>query len=115
MMDNKTSKDVKGFNQSQQTTLQHTPPDIHCTNFTKRAIWTWRNHFTTGIASLPKSFLIANWCRLTNQCNYTVNTLHPHHQNPALSTFEPIEGSFSFNATSMASLGIKVLVHLKPA
>jgi hypothetical protein len=34
-MDNKTSKDVKDFIQSQQTSLKYTPLDIHCTNSTE--------------------------------------------------------------------------------
>jgi hypothetical protein len=55
-MDDKTSKDVEDFIQSQQTSLQYTPPDIHRTNSTKQAIRTWKNHFTAGIPSLPKSF-----------------------------------------------------------
>ncbi len=114
-MDNKTSKDVEDFIQSQQTTLQYTPLDIHHTNSAKRAIWMWKNHFTTGIASLPKSFPIANCCRLTNQCNYTMNMLRPCRQNPTLSAFESTEGFFSFDATPMAPPGTKVLVHLKPA
>jgi hypothetical protein len=50
-MDNKTSKDVKDFIKAKQTSLQYTPPDIHCTNSTKRAICTWKNHFTTGITA----------------------------------------------------------------
>jgi hypothetical protein len=59
-MDNETSKDVEDFIKSQQMTLQYTPPDIHRTNSAKRAIRTWKNHFTAGIASLPKSFPVAN-------------------------------------------------------
>jgi hypothetical protein len=55
-MDNKTSKDAEDFIQSQQTSLQYTPSDIHCTNSAKRAIYTWKNHFIAGIASLPKIF-----------------------------------------------------------
>jgi hypothetical protein len=39
-MDNKTSKDVKNVIQSQQTSLQYTPPDINCTNSAARAIHT---------------------------------------------------------------------------
>jgi hypothetical protein len=72
-MNNKTLKDVKDFIQSQQTSLQYTPPDIHCTNSAKQAICTWKNHFTAGIASLPKSSPSTSWCPLTNQCNYTIN------------------------------------------
>ena len=44
-MDNETSKDVKDFIQSQHVALQYTPPDIHHTNSTERAIHTWKNHF----------------------------------------------------------------------
>ncbi len=114
-MDNETSKDVEDFIKSQQTTLQYTPPDIHHTNSAKMVIRMWKNHPTAGIASLPKSYPVANWCCLTNQCNYTVNMLQPCCQNPALSTFEAMEGSFSFDATPMAPPGTKVLVHLKPS
>jgi hypothetical protein len=110
-MDKKPSKDVKDFIQSQQTSLQYTPLDIHRTNSTEQAICTWKNPFTAGIASLPKSFPIAYWCRLTNQCNYTINMLCPCHQNPCLSTFEVMEGSYAFDATPMAPPGTKVLVH----
>jgi hypothetical protein len=35
-MDNETSKDVEDFIKSQQTTLQYTPLDIHCTNSAER-------------------------------------------------------------------------------
>jgi hypothetical protein len=113
-MDNETSKDVKEFINSQHTTLQYMPPDIHCTNSAERAIRTWKYHFSAGIASLPKSFPIDIWCRLTNQCDYTINMLHPCCQNPLLSAFEAMEESFSFDTMPMAPPGTKVLVHLKP-
>jgi hypothetical protein len=110
----KTSKDGKDFIQSQQTSLQYTSPDIHCTNSAKQAIFTWKNHFTAGIANLPKSFPITNWCCLTNQCNYMINMLCPCCQNPLLSAFEAMEGSYLFDAKPMAPPGTKVLLHLKP-
>jgi hypothetical protein len=84
-MDNKTSKDVEDFIQSQLTTLQYTPPDIHCTNSAKQAICTWKNHFTTGIASQPKSFPIANWCCLTTQMQ-----LHNQHALSLLPESPPL-------------------------
>ncbi len=61
-----------------------------------------------------KIFPIANWCRLTNQCNYTINMLCPCCQNPLLSSFEAMEGSYSFDAPPMAPPCTKVLVHLEP-
>jgi hypothetical protein len=113
-MDNETSKNVKDFIKSQKTSLQYTPLDIHCTNSAKQAICTWKNHFTAGIASLPTSFPITIWCHLTNQWDYTINMLCPCRQNPLLSAFEAMEGSYLFDATPMAPPGTKVLVHLKP-
>jgi hypothetical protein len=113
-LDNKTSKDVKAFVATEQTCIQYTPPDIHCTNPAKRAIRTWKNHFLAGMAGLPKSFPIANWCCLTMHCDATLNMLCPCCQNPLLSAHEALEGSFSFNATPMAPLGTEVLIHMKP-
>jgi hypothetical protein len=113
-MDNEISHDVKKFIQAQQTRLQYTPPDMHRTNPAVRAIRTWKNHFIAGIAGLPKTFPIANWCRLTKQCNTTLNMLRPCRRNPLLSAHEALKGSFSFDATPMAPLGTEVLIHMKP-
>ena len=101
-LDNKMSHEVEAFVSSQHTHLQYTPPDMHCTNPAERAIQTWKNHFLSGIAGLPKSFPIANWCRLTTQCDATLNMLCPCRQNPRLSAHEALEGTFSFDATPMA-------------
>jgi hypothetical protein len=103
-LNNKSSKDVETFVAMEKTCIQYTPPDIHCTNPAKQAICTWKNHFCAGMTGLPKSFLIANWCRLTTQCDTTLNMLCLYHQNPLLLAHEALEGSFSFDATHMAPL-----------
>jgi hypothetical protein len=59
-LDNKTSKELEVFVATEQTHIKYTPPDIHRTNPTKRAIRTCKNHFLAGMADLPKSFPIAN-------------------------------------------------------
>jgi hypothetical protein len=99
---------------TEQTCIQYTPLDIHCTNPTKRAICTWKNHFLAGMVGLPKLFPMANWCRLTTQCNTTVNMLHPCCYNPLLLTHKALIGLFSFDATPMPPLGTEVLIHMKP-
>jgi hypothetical protein len=111
---NKTSHDVKAFIVVEQVKIQYTPPDMHCTNPAKRAVRTWKNHFTAGIPGIPSLFPITNWCQLTPQSNMTLNMMHPCHLNPLLSAHKAMEGSFLFNAMPLASLGTKVLVHLKP-
>jgi hypothetical protein len=71
-------------------------------------------YFTAGIAGIPLFFLIANWCQLTPQSDTTLNMMRSCCLNPLLSAHKAVDGSFSFNATPLAPLGTKVLVHLKP-
>jgi hypothetical protein len=59
-MDNKTSHDVENFILKENTWLQYTLPNNHCTNQAEWEIWTWKNHFFSGITGLPKTFSIAN-------------------------------------------------------
>jgi hypothetical protein len=113
-LDNKTSKDLKLFVATKQTRIQYTPLDIHHTNHAKWAIRTWKNHFLACMAGLPKSFPIANWCRLTAQCNATLNMFHLRCQNPLLLAQEALKGLFSFDTMPMAPLGAEVVVHMKP-
>jgi hypothetical protein len=98
---------------TEQTCIQYTPLDIHCTNPAKRAIRTWKNHFLAGMAGPPKSFPIANWCHFTTQCNTTLNMLRPCCENPLLLAHKAKEGFFSFDVTPMAPLDTEVLVHMK--
>jgi hypothetical protein len=112
-MDNETSHDIKAFIALEQVKLQYCPPDMHRTNPAKRAVRTWKNHFTAGIARLPPPFPLANWCQLTTQSNATLNMMRPCHLNPLLSAQEALEGTFLFDATPMALLGTEVLVHQK--
>jgi hypothetical protein len=114
-LDNETSRDVEAFVAAEQVKIQYTPPDMHRTNPAERAVRTWKNHFTAGIAGIPPSFPIANWCRLTAQTDMTLNMMRPCRLNPLLSAHEAMNGSFSFDATPLAPLGTEVLIHLKPS
>jgi hypothetical protein len=86
-LDNKTSHDAKAFIVAEQVKIQYTPPDMHCTNPAKCAVRTWKNHFTMGIAGIPLSFPIANWCQLTPQSNMSLNMMRPCCPNPLLSAY----------------------------
>jgi hypothetical protein len=88
---------------------------MHRTNPVERAVRTWKNHFTAGIAGIPPSFPIANWCWLMAQSNMTLNMLRLCWLSPRLSAHKAMEGSFLFDATPLAPLGKEVLVHLKPS
>ena len=65
-------------------------------------------------AVVPPSFCMANWFRMTEQCDITLNMLLPCTLNPRLSVFEAMEGMYLFDTTPMAPVGNKILIHLKP-
>ena len=74
-MDNKTFSDIEHFIATQNTALQYVPLDNHHTNAAEQVIQTWKNHFISGLASLPKDFPITYWCRLIDQANITLNLM----------------------------------------
>ena len=113
-LDNETSRDVEDFIAEQQAAIQYTPADMHRTNIAERACRTWKNHFSATRAGTPPSFKMANWCKMTEQCDITLNMLRPCTLNPNLSAFEAMEGMYSFDATPMAPVGTEMLMHLKP-
>ena len=57
---------------------------------------------------------MANWCRMTEQCNITLNMMRLCTINPKLLAFEAMEGTYLFDATPMAPVGTEILMHLKP-
>ena len=113
-LDNETSHDVETFIAEQQAAVQYTPADMHRTNIAERACRTWKNHFTAIRAGTPPSFKMANWCKMLEQADITLNMMRPCTLNPNLSAFEAMEGMYSFNATPMAPIGTEMLMHLKP-
>jgi hypothetical protein len=113
-LDNETSRDVEDFIAEQQASIQYTPADMHRTNIAERAVRTWKNHFTATRAGTAPSFKMANWCKMTEQTDITLNMMRPCTLNPKLSAFEAMEGMYSFDATPMAPIGTEMLMHLKP-
>ena len=113
-LDNETSRDVEDFIADQGAKHQYTPADIHRTNIAERCVRTWKNHFTATRAGTPPSFRMANWCRMCEQCDITLNMMRPCTTNPKLSAFEAMEGMYSFDATPMAPVGTEILMHIKP-
>eukprot|EP00957_Ditylum_brightwellii_P055189 4183804-Ditylum_brightwellii.AAC.1 len=91
-LDNETSHELKAWIEGQQTTVQYTPPDMHRTNATEKAIQTWKNHFLAGLTSLPAKFPINFWCSLIPQANITLNLLRLCRINPALSAQAAMHG-----------------------
>ena len=87
---------------------------MHLTNIAERCCYTWKNHFTFMRAGASTYFCMANWCRMTEQCNITLNMMRSCTLNLHLSTFEATKGMYLFDATPMASVGTNSLIHVTP-
>ncbi|KAL7474434.1 hypothetical protein ACHAW6_000408, partial [Cyclotella cf. meneghiniana] len=74
-----------------------------------------KNHFVVMRAGAAKSYRLSNWCKDLEQTNITLNMMCPCTQNPNLLAQELLDGMFSFDATPMAPLGTKCMLHIKPA
>lgn len=113
-IDNETLHKIIRFICKNYIHLQFTPPHQHCQNAAERAVCTWKNHFLSGLASLPPNFPMAYWCRLIPQCNITLNLMRACRQNPLLSVHTALHGEFHFDATPMAPPGTETLAQVKP-
>ena len=95
--------------------FQRVPAHQHRRNAAERAIQTWKNHFSSGLASTDPSFPLQAWDRLIPQCGITLNLLRSSRRQPKLSTYACLFGLFDFNCTPLAVPGTKVLLHDTPS
>ena len=77
-LDNETLKDVDKFIPKKQTKYQYTPPDMHRTNPTERAIQTYKSCTKSTFAILPPTFPIRYRCRLIPQIDLCVKIIRPY-------------------------------------
>ncbi|KAL7475044.1 hypothetical protein ACHAW6_000973 [Cyclotella cf. meneghiniana] len=113
-LDTKSSHNVETFKTENNTSFQYTPPEIPQTNIAKRANRTWKNHFVAKRAGAAKSYHLSYWCKDLEQTEITLNMMGPCTQHPNLSVDKALDGMFSFDATPMAPLGTKFMLHVKP-
>ena len=112
-MVNEISKDVEKFIAENQSKVQYTLANIHCTSFAERCCCTRKNHFIAVRSGTPPYFRIANWCKMIEQFDITLNIMRPCTLNPYLSEFEAMEGMYSFDDTPMSPVGTETMIHLK--
>ena len=62
--DNQAAASLKKYLKTKECKWQFVEPHNHRVNAAERAIQTWKNHFLSGLASLPAEFPIAHWCQL---------------------------------------------------
>ena len=113
ILDNEFSTELKTNMENCNVTYQLVPPHIHRRNAAERAIQTFKHHFLAVLASCDSDFPIAEWDRLLNQAEITINLLRNSRVNPKLSSFAYLFGNFDFNATPLAPPGTRVQIQLK--
>ena len=79
------------------------------------AIKTFKSHFISILAGLPKSFPIRLWNKLLPQAELTLNMLRPSHARPCVSAHAYLKGTFDFDCTPLTPIGCEVQCHEKPA
>jgi hypothetical protein len=114
ILDNEISNDFKNALKKYNVTYQLTPPHMHRRNAAERAIRTFKNHFLTGLAMCDPNFPVAEWDRLLEQAQLTLNLLRTSRLNPHLSAHAYLFGNFDFNRTPLAPPGTRVVIHEKP-
>ena len=82
----------------------------HRANSTKRAIGTFKNHFTAILSGCDCQFPLSLSCSLLAQAEIAVNLLQPSCTNPKLSAYHQVFGIFDFNSTLMAALVTQVII-----
>ena len=113
VLDNEISGELKAALTKYKYKFQLTPPNIHRINAAERAIRTYKNHLLSGLATCHPDFPIAEWDRLIDQANLTLNLLRTSRTNPKLSAYAYIFGQFDFNAHPLTPPGTKAIVHKK--
>jgi hypothetical protein len=110
-LDNGASQLLKDFMTDQYVDYRLTPAGLRRHNWAERAIQTFNIHFISGLCSTHPNFPLNLWDKLLPQATLTLNLLRLSRINPKLSAHAQIHGSFNFDKTSLAPLGIKVLAH----
>ena len=113
IIDNEASSQLKDTMNRKGIEYQLVPPHNHRANLAERAIQTFKYHMKSGLASVHPDYPVAQWDRLIEQAEITLNLLRNSNTNPKLSAYAHLFGPFNFNKTPMAPPGSKVVVHLK--
>ena len=114
-LDNEASEALKTKISEKDMEYQLVPPHNHRTNPCERAIQTFKNHFIATLAGTDPHFPLHLWDRTLPQVQMTLNMLRASNINPNILAYAQLNGQFDFNATPLAPIGTKVIVHERPA
>ena len=114
MLDNVWSREMKLIFQDEGVKYQLVPSHIHHRNVAERDIRTYTNHLISVLYTCDPKILSRELDRKLLPCNLTNNLLRSARRNPTLSAYATLMGNYDFNATPMAPLVTKVIIHEKP-
>ena len=93
--------------------LQLVPPNIHRRNEAEREIRTFKVHFLAVLSEVAPDFPQFLWDLLLVQTEMNLNFLHQSTFNRTISYWEYFAGSFQYDATSLGSLGMNIIIQKK--
>ena len=85
ILDNECSTLFKLTLLEENITYELVPPHQHRRNTAERAIRTFKNHFSAGLATCDPGFPVRQWDRLVEQAELTLNLLINSRTNTKLS------------------------------
>jgi hypothetical protein len=95
---------------------QLTPRGKYSRNAAEKGVQTYKDPFAGGMSSTHHpDFPVAQWCKVIDQANITLNLMLPSRINPQLSAYAQIFCQFDYQKTPMPPPGMKVLAHVLPA
>ncbi len=94
VMDNQATKFIKQFLVKQDFKLQLVKPHNHRVNTAKHVIQTFKDAFIAALATTDSNFPLQLWDRLTPQVMNTLNMMRASCVNPAISTYEALNGPY---------------------
>ena len=86
-------------------------PHDHRLNPSERAVQTWKNHFISNLHGYDRGFPPYKWCEMIRQCEMTLNMLRCSRNNPQMSAYTQLFGTFDYNTTPLTPLGTKEFFH----
>ena len=113
--DNEAPYILQQYNTQQKIKYQLVPPHSYRRNAAERVIWTWKNHFISGLCMVNPNFPIHLWDRLIPQLVVTLDILWPSQCNQHILAYTALNGMFNFDATPLAPPGCKVIIYDAPS
>jgi hypothetical protein len=105
--DNKCSKMVEAYIESNNMDIHLVAPHNHCINAAGHAIATFKEHFIAGLAMVNRNCPLQLWDVFLHQVELTLYLLCFSHRNPSKSANKVVNGPYDFNKTPIAPIGTK--------